>query len=101
MQNAINTLHSHLRKIGLEIEPSKTEFLVANSKSDIQPHSIRVGSLNIIKKNSINYLELPFGPSIKATQELVLSSVLGKLRKTNGLLVRVKGRFDKETLARL
>ena len=47
----------------------------------------------------MNYLGLPLGPSIKATQELVLSSVLGKLRKTYGLLVRVKGRFDKRTLA--
>ena len=42
---------------------------------------------------------MPFGPTIKATRELVLSSVLGKLRKTYGLLVRVKGRFDKQTLA--
>ena len=95
----INILHSHLREIGLEIELSKTELLVSNSKSDIQHHSIRVGSLNIIDKDFINYLGLPFGPSIKAMWELVLSSVLGKLRKTYGLLVRVKGRFDKLTLA--
>ena len=60
-----------------------------------------MGSLNIINKDSIKYLGLPFGPSNKATRELVLSSVLGKLRKTYGLLVRVKGRFDKQTLARI
>ena len=99
MQNAIKILHSHLLEIGLEIEPSKTEFLVTNSKSDIQHHSIRVGSLNILNKDSINYPGLPFGPSFKATRELVLLSVLGKLRKTYGLLVRMKGRFDKQTLA--
>ena len=98
MQNAINILHSNLREIGLEIEPSKTEFLVANSKCDIQYHSIRVGSLNIINKDSIDYLGLPFGLSIKAKRDLVLSFVLGKLRKTYGLLVRVKGRFDKQTI---
>ena len=80
MQNAINILlHSHLREIGLEIEPSKTEFLVANSKSDIQHHSMRVRSLSIINKDSINYLGLPFGPSINATRELVLLPVSGKL----------------------
>ena len=99
IQNAINILHSHLREIGLEIEPTKTEFLVANNNSDFQHHSIRVGSLNIFNNDSIKYLGLPFGPTIKATRELVLSSVLGKLRKTYGLLVRVKGRFDKQTLA--
>ena len=47
IQNAINILHSHLREIGLEIEPTKTEFLVTGNNSDFQHHSIRVGSLNI------------------------------------------------------
>ena len=99
MQNAINILNSHVREIGLEIEPSEIEFLEANSKSDIQHYSIRVGSLNIINKDSINYAGMPLGPSIKATRKMVLSSVSGKLRKTYGLLVRLKGRFDKQTLA--
>ena len=72
---------------------------MANSKIDIQHHSIRVGSLNIINEDFINYLGLPFGPSIEATRELVLSSLLRKLGKTFGLLVRMKGRFDKQTLA--
>jgi len=51
IQNAINILHSHLREIGLETKLSKTEFLVANSKSDIQHHSFRVGSRNILNKD--------------------------------------------------
>ena len=44
MQNAINRLHSHLQEIGLEIEPTKTEFLVVNNNRNFQHHSIRVGS---------------------------------------------------------
>ena len=72
---------------------------MANNNRDFQHHSIRVGSLNFINKDSINYIGLPFGPSIEATRELVLSSLLRKLGKTFGLLVRMKGRFDKQTLA--
>ena len=53
----------------------------------------------LINKDSINYPGLPFGPSTRATRDLVLSSVLEKLRKTYALLVRVKGHFDKQALA--
>ena len=41
MQNAFNILHSHLLEIRLEINPTKTEFLVANNNSDFQHHSVR------------------------------------------------------------
>ena len=44
IQNAINRLHSHLQEIGLEIEPTKTEFLVVNNNRNFQHRSIRVGS---------------------------------------------------------
>ena len=49
MQTAINIWHSHLRETGLEIEPTKTEFPVANNNMDFQHHLTRVGSLNILK----------------------------------------------------
>jgi hypothetical protein len=62
--------------------------------------SFKVGSITLPKSDSLKYLGAHFGSSITATRTLVINELKKKLRKTYGLLAKVKGQFGKYTLGK-
>ena len=102
LQKAVDSVCAALNGIGLSVATSKTELLVFGSGSQQSPNAaIQVGPTTVFASSSLKYLGLPFGSSIKATRTLIINSLKEKLRKSYGLLARVKGQFDKRTLGRL
>jgi len=102
LQKAVDSVCTALNGIGLSVAISKTEFLVFGSGSQQSPNAaIQVSPITVFASSSLKYLGLPFGSSIKATRTLIINSLKEKLRKSYGLLARVKGQFDKRTLGRL
>ena len=101
MERAFEALQASLSNIGLAIEPSKTEFMIVNQNEKTHSESLKVGSITLPKSDSLKYLGAHFGSSIRATRTLVINELKKKLRKTYGLLAKVKGQFDKYTLGKL
>ena len=98
----IDSVCTALNGIALSVATSKTEFLVFGSGSQQSPNAaIQVGPVTVFASSLLKYLGLLFGSSIKATRALIINSLKEKLRKSYGLLNRVKGQFDKRTQGRL
>ena len=100
LKNAVDVVCSVLKEIGLSVATSKTEFLVFGTEI-ASNDTIQVGPATISSSSSFRYLGLPFEASIRSTRQLIIASLKEKLRKSYGLLARVKGQFDKRTLGRL
>ena len=94
IQNAISALQSNLRKLDCKLEPSETEFLVANN-SQLLHRSIRQGYRKFVIKILLITLGYLSAQLLQPCNIWYCQMHRIKILKDIPLLVRVKGRLDK------
>ena len=65
--------------------------MIVNPCEKVQLESLKLSSIYVPRSDSIRYLGTPFDSSIRATCALVINELKKKLRKTYGMLKKLKG----------
>ena len=84
LQTVVNVVHSSLSDINLSLEAPKSKFTVFNPKAGVS-ECLLVGPFSVASTNTLSYSQ----------------AIKKNIRKTYGMLTKMKGQFDKNCPERL
>jgi len=93
-------LSDEYNRIGLNFNHSKSEILIFNCRCQ-DPVAVSLGVYVIQDQERLTYLGVPIGKNLRSTRVLLKDFFTNKTRKAFGLLVALKFKFNRRTLATL